>query len=757
MKKLNELSVFFPLYNEEKNVEELIISSSKIIPNLAEKYEIILIDDGSTDGTKKLAEKSANSYPQVKVISQENKGYGGALKRGFLESKYQWIFYSDGDLQFDLKELENFIKYTNDYDLIIGYRKKRAEGFKRTVITKLLKIWNKIFFNFPLSIKDIDCAFKLIKKESLKKLEPIMTDGGLVSTEILIKAIKNNLKIKQLPVQHFLRKHGKSSGDSYKVIKKAVVETKELLDLMPERKEFILISSFWLILFLLLVPVSLSINYMQNDDYTYYRMVGNFLKGNFSLDQYTGATFYTQGFLAFLYSIIFGVNKLPVLTLVVSLGGIYFLNLIIWKFFQIDWRKSLTISFVFFLNPLFLYSVWGFMTENYFLFFFLVSLYFIFQFFKNPYKKNFIFANIFIWLSYGVRQFGIFTSVAFLISLISKKNKKYFLIQLMLTLSLLVFHFYIFPKTPQMYDDRLLFSNLLNVDRIYTIVYILGIYMAIFLLPFVFAVFRKANFKKWQWLALILIVPILFFFVGKKFEPEIVRFTIRTREGHIYQENISTKFPYLGNVFTRKGFYEDNLPGDKYNFPGYFDIFNDLELAGKIFSLALLVFAILKIRKLNRFALWYSLIFVGALIISPRIFDRYLLPLIFTSFLTLLPLMKLDNIATLFLGLWVMLWLFLGYQFTADSILVNRYIWSEAELIHENTGLAKNKINADNSWSQLYPAASKDRIYHFTYFNFGKAQRSDNYELIWQRKIDYPLNFYRDSYIYLWKNWGAVE
>jgi hypothetical protein len=290
-----------------------------------------------------------------------------------------------------------------------------------------------------------------------------------------------------------------------------------------------------------------------------------------------------------------------------------------------------------------------------------------------------------------------------------------------------------------------------------TIIFIVGIYLGVFLLPLLPAFLGRKNSRLWKWLIIIPAAIFLLILLNKKFEPEEVRFTVRTREGETYQENISTEFPYLKNVFTRKGFYEDNLPGDKYNFPGYFDLFNFMELLGKIFSIALFVLALINIKKLEKFSLWYLLIFIGVLAVSPRIFDRYLLPLVFTSILMFLPLMKLNKPAQLTIFAAVIFWLFLGYQFTADMIAVNRYIWSEAENIHQSLGVSRNKISADHSWRQLYPAGSKDRIYHFTYINFGKAERSSNYELLGRYKISYPLNFYKNSYIFLYKNWGAVD
>ncbi|OGC50049.1 hypothetical protein A3A69_01610 [candidate division WWE3 bacterium RIFCSPLOWO2_01_FULL_37_15] len=289
-KKLKSLSVFFPLYNEESNVIPLVEKALEEIPHLANEYEIILINDGSTDATLKIALEIAEKNERIKVVSQENRGYGGALKTGFYTAKYEWVFYSDGDLQFELGEIQKLIEHTEENDLIIGYRKSRAEGFKRELITWLLKIWNKVFFDFPGFIKDTDCAFKLIKKEVLNKVMPLQSNGGLISTELLLKAYNSGFKFAQVPVTHKKRLYGNSTGDSLAVIKKAVKETVQLLNLFPKRKKFLMLNFAWFVVLLLLFPVALSINYMQNDEYTHYRMVAQFLNLDFTLDPYLGST-----------------------------------------------------------------------------------------------------------------------------------------------------------------------------------------------------------------------------------------------------------------------------------------------------------------------------------------------------------------------------------------------------------------------------------------------------------------------------------
>ncbi len=233
--RLSELSVFFPLYNEEKNIVSLVRQALVILPQIAEKFEILLINDGSTDGTGKLAQELSQKYLSVRVIHQKNLGYGGAVKTGLRSVRYEWVFFSDADLQFDLEELGQFIPYTQLHDLVIGYRKQRAEGMYRAMIAGLLKIWNKLFLDFPMPIKDVDCAYKLMSKRVVEAISPLYSNGAMVSTEMLLKAYQAGFSFTQIGVSHYPRLAGKSTGSNIRVILKAVRDTFVLRKLLRTR------------------------------------------------------------------------------------------------------------------------------------------------------------------------------------------------------------------------------------------------------------------------------------------------------------------------------------------------------------------------------------------------------------------------------------------------------------------------------------------------------------------------------------------
>ena len=127
MKKLPELSIFFPFWNEEKNIEHVVTSAIPIVETVAKVWEIIIIDDGSTDKTLEIANKLAQEQKNIKVISlKPNKGYGAALKAGFRNAQYDYVVFTDGDRQFDFSEVTKFIEEIDTADIVVGYRKKKT-------------------------------------------------------------------------------------------------------------------------------------------------------------------------------------------------------------------------------------------------------------------------------------------------------------------------------------------------------------------------------------------------------------------------------------------------------------------------------------------------------------------------------------------------------------------------------------------------------------------------------------------------------
>ncbi len=225
-KKIPELSIFFPFWNEEANVEQVVKSAIPIAEKIASKWEIIMIDDGSSDNTLQIAEKLSRSNSHLRVIShQPNRGYGAALTSGLTHAKYKLVVFLDGDGQFDFSEITKFIDKIDESDMVIGYREKRRDHqlFKRLLLMNLLKIGDFILFHF--SFKDIDCGFKMFKREAVEAIMPLRSEGAMITTEILAKAKRKKLKIQEVGVTHYPRKLGHQSGANFPVIVRAVLES----------------------------------------------------------------------------------------------------------------------------------------------------------------------------------------------------------------------------------------------------------------------------------------------------------------------------------------------------------------------------------------------------------------------------------------------------------------------------------------------------------------------------------------------------
>ena len=219
--RLSAISVFFPAYNEEANLKRTVKKALEILPKIANTWEILVINDGSEDNTGEIAENLKRENPNIRVIHhRQNRGYGAALKSGFYNAKYKWIAFCDADGQFDFSEITRFIdtQQKTNADLVIGYYLKRKVPFLRILGSKLL--WEPVvFLLFGLKVRDIDCGFKLIKKEIIEKIPQLEAERGpFISSELLIKAKRQGYKIAEVGVHHYPRKAGKATGASLKVI-----------------------------------------------------------------------------------------------------------------------------------------------------------------------------------------------------------------------------------------------------------------------------------------------------------------------------------------------------------------------------------------------------------------------------------------------------------------------------------------------------------------------------------------------------------
>ncbi|MBI2031289.1 MAG: glycosyltransferase family 2 protein [Candidatus Levybacteria bacterium] len=223
-KKIAELSIFFPFWNEEKNIEKVVDSAIRVAKKSAQDWEIIMVDDGSSDDTLKIATSIAGKDSNLKVVAHKiNRGYGASLRSGFEAAKYNLVVFTDGDGQFDFSQVSRFFPKIKNSDIVIGYRQKRHDHPIRHILMNLLKIWDFVFFGFVF--RDIDCGFKMFKKQALERITPLRSEGAMITTEILAKAKKEKLKISQVNVSHYPRIYGDQSGGNLRVILRAIKES----------------------------------------------------------------------------------------------------------------------------------------------------------------------------------------------------------------------------------------------------------------------------------------------------------------------------------------------------------------------------------------------------------------------------------------------------------------------------------------------------------------------------------------------------
>jgi len=219
---MKSLSVIFPAFNEEANIRAVVEDAYRTIPKLAPIFEIIVVNDGSKDRTAEICDRLVEELSNVRVVHHpRNRGYGAALKSGITLARYDLIFFTDADGQFDLKEVSALLEQTHAYDIVAGYRARRQDPPHR-----LLFAWGwNILVRFVLGIRirDIDCAFKVFKRRVFDKVQ-INSVGAMVNTEIFAQVSRFGMTVKEVPVSHFPRRHGKPTGGNVAVIIKAFRE-----------------------------------------------------------------------------------------------------------------------------------------------------------------------------------------------------------------------------------------------------------------------------------------------------------------------------------------------------------------------------------------------------------------------------------------------------------------------------------------------------------------------------------------------------
>jgi glycosyltransferase involved in cell wall biosynthesis len=216
------ISVFFPCYNEQNNVGQTVEKALVVLEKLNMDFEVIIIDDGSSDNTGRIADELAGRDERIKVVHHpSNLGYGAALQSGFAAATKELVFYTDGDGQFDISEMPPLLPLMEQYDIVSCYRLNRQDSLMRKINGCC---WTKLVcLLFGLKIRDIDCAFKLYKRKIFEGLF-LSSTGALIDTEVLARASRKGYLITQKGVHHYPRTAGSQTGANFRVILRAFRE-----------------------------------------------------------------------------------------------------------------------------------------------------------------------------------------------------------------------------------------------------------------------------------------------------------------------------------------------------------------------------------------------------------------------------------------------------------------------------------------------------------------------------------------------------
>ncbi|MDA8238611.1 MAG: glycosyltransferase family 2 protein [Chloroflexi bacterium] len=218
------LSYFFPAHDEEANLEALVDEALAALPEIAERFEIVAVDDGSRDATPAIADRLAAAHPDVvrAVHHPTNLGYGAALRSGFRAARFDLVCFTDGDRQFrvaDLARLTSRLAEPDAPDVVVGYRLRRADPPIRALYARLYRLANRIWFG--VRVRDIDCACKLFRRAALEGVR-VESGGAFFSAELLVKLRAADRTMAEVGVPHYPRTAGSPTGAKPSVVWRAV-------------------------------------------------------------------------------------------------------------------------------------------------------------------------------------------------------------------------------------------------------------------------------------------------------------------------------------------------------------------------------------------------------------------------------------------------------------------------------------------------------------------------------------------------------
>jgi glycosyltransferase involved in cell wall biosynthesis len=230
------LSIFFPAYNDAGTIASLALIAHMTARQLTSDYEVIVVDDGSPDHTGELLDEMARHFPWLKVVHHgTNRGYGGALRTGFQSASKELVFYTDGDAQYDPREMTRlFEAFSADVDFVNGYKIGRSDPLHRKIIGKAYHTFVRTMFG--LHLRDVDCDFRLMRRAVFEKVV-LTRSSGVICVELMKKVQDHGFRIAQVPVHHFHRTYGKSQFFNFPRVARTLVDLTRLWWELVVRKE----------------------------------------------------------------------------------------------------------------------------------------------------------------------------------------------------------------------------------------------------------------------------------------------------------------------------------------------------------------------------------------------------------------------------------------------------------------------------------------------------------------------------------------
>jgi glycosyltransferase involved in cell wall biosynthesis len=209
------LSIFFPAYNDSGTIASLVITALRTARKLTPDHEVIVVNDGSKDGTAEILDELARMYPAVRIVHHEkNRGYGGALRSGFAAATRELVFYTDGDAQYDPAEMEAlWRRFDDSVDLVNGYKISRSDPLHRIIIGRLYH--HTVTLLFGLTVRDVDCDFRMMRRSIFDTVR-LEKNSGVICLEMMKKITDAGFRIAEVPVHHYHRAYGRSQFFNFK-------------------------------------------------------------------------------------------------------------------------------------------------------------------------------------------------------------------------------------------------------------------------------------------------------------------------------------------------------------------------------------------------------------------------------------------------------------------------------------------------------------------------------------------------------------